>query len=141
MNCLDLLDLFQYNIVLCIFSKCNTEGLTECPPPPPPPRLICKVGLLNLLRDVLVCLMPSVAAGKQMSGRVRARVRVFVCVCVCVCVPLLTHKSTPGLTKRTHCTKCVKYMQICINKPGFHESTICMKYVPIGINKAGKVSK
>ena len=73
-----------------------------------------------------------------MCGRFRIS-RECVCVCVCVCarVPLLTHTGTPGLTKRTLCTKCVKYVQTGINKPGFHESTICMKYVPVSINKAG----
>ena len=45
-----------------------------------------------------------------MSGRVRACLGVFVRararVCVCATVD-------SGLTKRTLCTKCVKYVQIC----------------------------
>ena len=61
--------------------------------------------------------MPSVAAGdcdKCLGVFVRARARARVCVCATV---------DSGLTKRTLCTKCVKYVHIYIyiNKPGFRD--------------------
>ncbi len=79
------------------FQNVIVRGSPRCPPPLPTLQTrICKVGLLNLLRGVLVCLMPSVTAGDcdKCVGVFAFRVSACVCVCVCARATVDTYRHT-----------------------------------------------
>ena len=122
------------------FQNVTVRGSPRCPPPPPPPLPFPRPKL-GFARSACWTCWGVCWSASCLLWLLETVTNVWAfsheCVCVCARVPLLTHTGTPGLTKWTLCTKCVKYVQTGINKPGFHESTVCMKYVPISINKAG----